>query len=125
MSDAAVTTSTGSAAVSVAPSGSQDNWKYRRRFMIAMTFFCMAVIVACLFYGRPGIAETVVGSAFGMLVSIFGFYVAGTVWDDRSVRQFQTELVKAAKAPAPLTERPQSNDAATPTPAKTADNTQR
>lgn len=96
MSDATVATTTGSATI-VSAGANTDAWKYRRRFMLAITAFCMAVIVLCIFYAKDTLGEIIVGSAFATLTSIFGFYVCGAVWDDSSIRKNNTQLVVAAK----------------------------
>jgi hypothetical protein len=78
-----VTTTTGS---------NTDGWKYRRRFMFAITVFDMAVvIVGLLFAKQESVAQIGVIMAFGSLTAIFGFYVAGAVWDDHSIRTTQMQ----------------------------------
>lgn len=81
----------------VTAGGNSDPWKFRRRFMFAITAFCMAVIVLCIFYAKDQLGEIIVGSSFATLTSIFGFYVGGAVWDDNSIRKNQAQVITAAK----------------------------
>lgn len=67
--------------------------------MLAITAFCMVAILLPLFYGNPDLGKMIVVMAFGTLTSIFGFYVAGAVWDDHSIRDFQSKLLSTAKTP--------------------------
>lgn len=99
-------TSTGSAAVVTAKGENTDSWRYRRRFMLAITAFCMVVIILSLFYGRQIVGQIIVTMGFSTLISIFGFYVVGSTWDDHSLRQFQTNLASIArgKQQSPTTE---------------------
>lgn len=77
-----------------------DAWKFRRRFMFAITAFCMAVIITALLVARvASVAEIAVIMGFGTLTSIFGFYVAGATWDDHSIRNFQIKGLQALQGP--------------------------
>lgn len=63
----------------------KHSWKIRRRFMFAVTAFCMAVILlALLVKPDTGVAGTAISFAFGTITGIVGSYVFGAVWDDRS-----------------------------------------
>lgn len=112
MNDAsAITTVSGSPGVVTATTASTtntDSWRYRRRFMFAITGFCMGVIVTALLAAPiASVAEIAIMMGFGTLVAIFGFYVAGATWDDHSIREFQVKglaalQVGAQAAPAPI-----------------------
>ena len=79
-----------------------DSWKYRRRFLIAQTVFDMAVIIIALLVAKnENVAEIGIIMAFGSLTAIFGFYVAGTVWDDHSYRLFQLKGMSISKGTSP------------------------
>ena len=71
----------------VSSTSNSDGWKYRRRFMLWITLFDMVVIVlALLFAKHESIGQIATMGGFASLTSIFGFYVAGAVWDDHSAR---------------------------------------
>jgi hypothetical protein len=61
------------------------SWTIRRRYMFALTAFCMAVILlALLVKPDAGVSATVVSFAFGTLTGTLGTYVFGAVWDDKN-----------------------------------------
>lgn len=83
----------------VSTSGNTDNWKNRRRFMLAITGFDMAVTLIALLAARTeSVAQIAIIMAFSSLTAIFGFYVAGATWDDHSIRQFQLKGLALAGA---------------------------
>lgn len=66
------------------PAGS--SWKIRRRFMFAITAFCMAVVAYVLYRDlSSGPAETAVNMSFVTLLGIVGSYVFGATWEDISM----------------------------------------
>lgn len=74
--------------------------------MFAITLFDMGVIlIALLAAKQESVAQIAVIMAFGSLTAIFGFYVAGAVWDDHSIRTTQMQGLafanKPGGAPAP------------------------
>ena len=87
---------------SVSTTENTDSWKYRRRFMLAITIFDMAVaIIGLLWAKQESVAQIAEIMAFGSLTSIFGFYVAGAVWDDHSNRQFQLQSLTVLRQTQP------------------------
>ncbi len=75
-----------------------DAWKYRRRFMLWMTTFFMALAFTALLAGKvASVSEMAILASCGALTAIFGFYVAGAAWDDHSNRQFQLQGLIALK----------------------------
>lgn len=76
--------------------GGQSSWRIRRRFMFAVTAFCMWVIAYVLWRGlTTGPADTAVTMAFLTLIGIVGSYVFGATWEDVSLGK-----AKIAKMPA-------------------------
>lgn len=62
----------------------KDNWKYRRRFMVATVAFCMATVGYVLARDRDTeAAQNAVNMAFIIIGSTVSSYVFGAVWDDK------------------------------------------
>lgn len=102
MSDTSATTvlssAPGMASAMTSSTSNTDAWKYRRRFMLWMTAFFMAMVLTALLAGKdPAVSEMAVMSGCAALTAIFGFYVAGAAWDDHSNRQFQLQGLMALK----------------------------
>lgn len=58
-------------------------WKNRRRFMIAITIFCMGTISIVLIKDmQSSVAEAAVTMAFAIIGSTIASYVFGAVWED-------------------------------------------
>ena len=88
----------------VSSTSNSDTWKYRRRFMLWITIFDMAVIIlALLFAKHESIGQIATIGGFGSLTSIFGFYVAGAVWDDHSARNANIRGLEIVQNAAPET----------------------
>lgn len=67
----------------------QTSWVLRRRFMFAVSAFCMAVIAYVLGSGLDtGPADTAVTMAFLTLIGCTGSYVFGATWDDHNLMKF-------------------------------------
>lgn len=61
-------------------------WAVRRRFMFAVTAFCMGVVSYALGARlETSVADTAVTFSFLTLIAITGSYVFGAVWEDVSV----------------------------------------
>lgn len=61
------------------------SWRIRRLFLIAITLFCMAVVLLIIWLGREGkIYENAMDASFYTLGFIFSVYVVGATWDDRN-----------------------------------------
>lgn len=70
--------------------GVQSSWRIRRRFMFAVTAFCMWVIAYALWKGlTAGPADTAVTMAFLALIGIIGSYVFGATWEDVSIAKIK------------------------------------
>lgn len=62
----------------------KDNWKYRRRFMVATVGFCMGVVSYVLAERQDTeAAQNAVNMAFFIIGSTVSSYVFGAVWDDK------------------------------------------
>lgn len=65
------------------PSQGIGSWKVRRRFMFAVTAFCMACVMYILYKNlESSVAETTITMAFFCLSTIVGSYVFGATWQD-------------------------------------------
>lgn len=61
------------------------SWRIRRRFMFAVSAFCMLIIGYIIFRGiDTETAQTAINMAFLCLISILGSYVFGATWEDIS-----------------------------------------
>lgn len=62
----------------------QQNWKYRRRYLIAVTAFVMGLMLWAAL-GIPGaeIAETIISNGYYVLASFTAIYVFGAAWEGR------------------------------------------
>lgn len=68
-----------------APDGNQYSWARRRRYLCAVTAFCMAVIAYVLWTKTDTrVAETAVSMAFLCLIGMVASYVFGAAWQDVS-----------------------------------------
>ena len=83
--------------------GGQSSWRIRRRFMFAVTAFCMWAIAYVLWKGlTTGPADTAVTMAFLTLIGIVGSYVFGATWEDVSIAKIKGQAsVARAQKPAP------------------------
>lgn len=72
-----------SMAVNDRPGEGLGSWKMRRRFMWAVTLFCMYCITHVMWDGRDTrVNETIVMAAFLCMGGIVGSYVFGAAWQD-------------------------------------------
>ena len=63
----------------------EDNWRHRRRFMLAIVTFCMAVIVYVLGFGTDTeVMSTAVSMSFTILGTSLAAYVFGAAWEMKS-----------------------------------------
>ena len=61
------------------------SWKIRRRFMFAVSIFCVLVISYVLWKQLSGsVADTAITMSFVTLMSTVGSYVFGATWQDIS-----------------------------------------
>jgi len=62
----------------------QQNWKYRRRYLVAVTAFVMGLMLWAAF-GVPDkeIAETIITNGYYVLASFTAIYVFGAAWEGR------------------------------------------
>lgn len=72
---------------------SQHNWRYRRRYLIFVTIFTMAMMGVTLWF-RPesSISKTVIEMGFVALISFVGSYVFGAVWDHMNKRKVDASV---------------------------------
>lgn len=71
-------------------SSQPGTWTRRRRFMYAITAFCMVVIGYVLLAGKTGApAESAVTMSFVVLIGNVGSYVFGATWDDMNARKMR------------------------------------
>lgn len=64
-------------------------WKYRRRYLIFVTVFTMAMMgVTLWFRAESSISKTVIEMGFVALISFVGSYVFGAVWDHLNKRKY-------------------------------------
>lgn len=65
----------------------KTNWKMRRRYLIAVTAFCMVAIAGAMFGPvQATIGEAVVAWGFMLLASNTAVYVFGAAWDHANIR---------------------------------------
>lgn len=68
------------------PEHGLGSWKMRRRFMWAITLFCMYCVYYVMRSGADTrVGETVVMSSFMCMFGILGSYVFGATWQDISM----------------------------------------
>lgn len=80
----------------------QSSWRIRRRFMFAVSAFCMWVVAYVLWQDlTSGPADTAVTMAFLTLLGIVGSYVFGATWEDISMTKIKGPAATAARAPRP------------------------
>jgi hypothetical protein len=73
------------------------NWKYRRRYLIVVTAFIMALMVhAAVFIPALEVASVILTNGMWALVAFVGTYVFGAVWDHQNQRNSVTKEVKNA-----------------------------
>lgn len=62
----------------------QQNWKYRRRYLIAVTAFVMGLMLwATVMLPGAEIAETIISNGYYVLASFTAIYVFGAAWEGR------------------------------------------
>jgi hypothetical protein len=65
------------------------SWKYRRRYLVAVSLFAMAVIAFVLFKGADTeLAQTALTMSYLTLSGNVGSYVFGASWDDANARKY-------------------------------------
>lgn len=81
----------------------QSSWRIRRRFMFAVSAFCMWTVAYVLWRDlSSGPADTAVTMAFLTLLGIVGSYVFGATWEDISMTKIKgPAAVARAQKPAP------------------------
>lgn len=66
------------------------SWARRRRFMYAVTLFCMAVIFYCVAFAEDtAVTQTALFGSFMVLGGIVGSYVFGATWEDISIARLR------------------------------------
>jgi hypothetical protein len=61
---------------------SHGNWIVRRRFMMVIIAFCMAVVTWTLLSGRDDkVAEAALTMSFTVIATTVGSYVFGAAWE--------------------------------------------
>lgn len=79
----------------------QSSWRIRRRFMFAVSAFCMWAVAYVLWKDlSSGPADTAVTMAFLTLLGIVGSYVFGATWEDISMTKIRGPAA-AVRAPKP------------------------
>lgn len=100
------------------PDNEQFSWKLRRRFMFAVSGFCMLVIGYILFRNLDtGPADTAMTMAFFTLGGIVGTYVFGATWEDVATKRI---LGPKGVKPAPGSQAAAKASAAVNTPVEDA-----
>lgn len=62
----------------------QQNWKYRRRYLIAVTAFVMGLMIwATMVITKEELAEVIVSNGYYVLASFTAIYVFGAAWEGR------------------------------------------
>lgn len=83
----------------------QGSWAIRRRFMFAITAFCMGTVAYSLGAQlQTSVADTAVTFSFLTLIAITGSYVFGAIWEDVSVFKAggtRTTITATSVTPAP------------------------
>lgn len=73
-------------------------WHQRRRYMCAVTAFCMGMIAwATQTGGDSVVLQTVVLGGFTLIGAITGCYVFGAAWDDKNAREFALAMASVNK----------------------------
>lgn len=76
-------------------------WTVRRRFMFAVSGFCMLVVGYILIRGLDtGPADTAMTMAFLTLIGIVGSYVFGATWEDVATKRIMGSAAVASRYPA-------------------------
>ncbi|UYA99028.1 hypothetical protein P9A54_gp43 [Xanthomonas phage vB_Xar_IVIA-DoCa10] len=71
----------------------KSSWRVRRRFMFAVSAFCMWVIGYVLYRDLGSSpADTAITMAFLTLISIVGSYVFGATWEDVSLAKAKLKM---------------------------------
>jgi hypothetical protein len=79
--------------------GANKNWHTRRRFMFAVSAFCIWVVTYILLRDKDTeAAKTAVEMSFWTLLGITGSYVFGATWDDLNKMKFTGKGSAPAKA---------------------------
>lgn len=67
----------------------KHNWKFRRRYLIAVTAFIM-LLMAWAALGKSGesLGEVILTNGMWVLVGFTGTYVFGATWDHANQRKF-------------------------------------
>lgn len=91
-------------------------WTVRRRFMFAVSGFCMLVIGYILIRGLDtGPADTAMTMAFFTLIGIVGSYVFGATWEDVATKKIMGPAAVASRySPRPQPASKSSPAAASP-----------
>jgi hypothetical protein len=68
------------------------NWRFRRRYLVVVTAFTMALMGFSVVYRADQVvSETVVSMGFVGLIGYVGSYVFGAVWDHNNIRAHTPE----------------------------------
>lgn len=74
------------------PPGGHPSWKNRKRVIFVTIFFCMFCIGYIMLTGQDlAISANIIISAFGLLGSVIGFYVAGASWTDINLEKINAQ----------------------------------
>jgi hypothetical protein len=96
--------------------GQPGSWTVRRRFMFAVSAFCMCVISWVLWRDMTSsVAEAAVVSSFFVLATIVGSYVFGAAWQDNTAMRVVSGG-SSAPMPTPLPRRHRRDDFEEPSP---------
>ena len=80
----------------------QSSWRIRRRFMFAVSAFCMWTVAYVLWRDlSSGPADTAVTMSFLTLLGIVGSYVFGATWEDIRMTQMRGSSAVASRASKP------------------------
>lgn len=91
------------------------DWKYRRRYLVWVTFFTMAMMAYVVgFRAETSIARIVVEMGFGALIAFVGMYVFGAVWDHFNKRKYNARISVDASEVAAGGDKPGGRDPAQP-----------
>lgn len=79
-----------------------DNWKVRRKWMMAALIWMAVNVQYLVFWGKDNALHQNLAITFlGAIVSILCFYIFGAVWDDRDKRSRMPDTLSSPSSEEP------------------------